>query len=196
MSTLLFRFNENFFIHSTRVYHSTFNDDENEFENDDARNDETQMTHQNKFQEIFEEYKNVIEKKSCEKSFDFESLNDQNNVAIKSKESDDNVDKRRVSSNNSSNSSSELFSLKKKIDSSTTSQRRVVSKSLIDSKFSFDFQRSLRCSSQTSFEKKKTIDFERRWQRWIVVKTSSLSRFLIEFFVFFLSDNYVFSLKI
>ncbi len=59
-------------------------------------------------------------KKTFDVSFNFESLNDQNDIDVKSKKSEKNVDERRISSSNSFNSSNESFSSEKKIDSSIT----------------------------------------------------------------------------
>ncbi len=134
-------------------------DDEND-ENDDVENDETQTTRRKEFVEIFEENRDVFERKSFDVSFDSDSFRDQSDVDVKSKENEKNVEKRsadekRTSSSNSFNSSSEFFNFEKKIDSSTTSQRRVASKSAFDFKLSFDFRRSSRRSLETSIEKDK-----------------------------------------
>ncbi len=138
-------------------------DDEND-ENDNVENDETQTTRRKKFVKIFEENKNVFEKKSFDVSFDSESFRDQSDVDVKSKKSEKNVDEKnadekKISSNSSFNSSNESFSFEKKIDSSITFQRRVVSKSAFDSKLSFDFRRSSRRSLETSIEKEKRSIF-------------------------------------
>jgi hypothetical protein len=86
-------------------------------------------------------------------------------------------------------------SMKKKNAQFSTSQREIVDSSSSKSESSFDSRRNSRLLSRL-FEKskqsisdedenadsfkKKTIDLERR-QRWLVVKTSSSSRFLIDF---------------
>ncbi len=134
-------------------------DDEND-ENDDVENDETQTTRRKKLVEIFEENRDVFEKKSFDVSFDSDSLRDQNDVDVKSKKSEKNAEKKsadekRISSSNSFNSSNESFNSEKKIDSSITFQRRVASESAFDSKFSFDFRRSSCRSLETSIEKDK-----------------------------------------
>ncbi len=141
-------------------------DDEND-ENDDVENDETQTTRREELVEVFEENKNVFEKESFDVSFDSDSLRDQNDVDVKSKENERNVDERsadekRISSNNSFNSSSESFNLEKKIDSSATFQRRVASESAFDSKLSFDFRRSSRRSLEISIEKDKRSIFNEK----------------------------------
>ncbi len=138
-------------------------DDEND-ENDDVENDETQTTRRKKLVEILEENKDVFEKKSFDVSSDFDSLRDQSDVDVKSKESEKNAEKknadeRRISSSSSFNSSSESSSSEKKIDSSATSQRRVASESAFDSKSSFDSRRSSRRSFETSIEKDKRSIF-------------------------------------
>jgi hypothetical protein len=133
-------------------------DDEND-ENDDVENNETQTTRRKEFVEIFEKNKNVFEKKSFDVSFDSDSFRDQSDVDMKLKESEKNVDERRISSSNSFNSSSESSSFEKKIDSSTTSQRRVASEFAFDSKLSFDSRRSSRRSFKTSIEKDKRSIF-------------------------------------
>jgi hypothetical protein len=97
-------------------------------------------------------------------SFDSDSLRDQSDVDVKSKENEKNVDEKNVdekktSSSNSFNSSSESFNFEKKIDSSATSQRRVASEFAFDSKSSFDFRRSSRRSFETSIEKDKRSIF-------------------------------------
>jgi hypothetical protein len=103
------------------------NDDDENNKNDDVENNETQTTRRKKFVEIFEENKNVFEKKSFDVSFDSESSRDQNDVDVKSKKSEKNVDEKNVdekktSSNSSFNSFNEFFnSDEKKIASSTTS---------------------------------------------------------------------------
>jgi hypothetical protein len=150
-------------------------DDEND-ENNDVENDETQTTRRKKFVEIFEENKSVFEKKSFDVSFDSDSLRDQNDVDVKSKENERNADERnadekKISLSSSFNSSNESFNSEKKIDSSATFQRRVASESAFDSKFSFDSRRSSRRSFETSIEKdKRSISSERNVE-------SSLKRF-------------------
>jgi hypothetical protein len=140
------------------------NDDDENDENDDVENDETQTTRRKKFVEIFEKNKNVFERESFDVSFDSESSHDQNDVDMKSKKSEKNVDEKnadekKISSNNSFNSSNESFNSEKKIDSSATFQRRVASESAFDSKFSFDFRRSSRRSLKMSIEKENRSIF-------------------------------------
>jgi cobalamin biosynthesis protein CobT len=141
-------------------------DDEND-ENDDVENDETQTTRRKELVEVFEENKDVFEKKSFDVSFDSESLRDQSDVDVKSKESEKNVDERsadekRISSSNSFNSLSEFSSFEKKINSSATFQRRVASEFAFDSKFSFDLRRNSRRSFETSIEKEKRSIFSEK----------------------------------
>ncbi len=141
-------------------------DDEND-ENDDVEDNETQTTRRQKLVEIFEENKDVFEKKSFDVSFDFDSSRDQSDVDVKSKKSEKNddeksVDEKRISSSSSFNSSSEFSSSEKKIDSSITLQRRVVSESAFDSKLSFDSRRSSRRSLETSIEKDKRSIFSEK----------------------------------
>jgi hypothetical protein len=147
-------------MRSTRVHHFAFDDDDDDDEknendendeddennkndeNDNVENDETQTTRRNEFVEIFKENKDVFEKKTFDVSFDSESSRDQNDVDLKSKKSEKNVDERNAdekkillnSSFSSFSSFSEFFSSdEKKIASLTTSsQRRVVSKSTFD----------------------------------------------------------------
>ncbi len=180
MSTLFLLLNETFNSRSTRrkrFLSSSRNDDEEDDddnskndenesdddendENDDVENDETQTTRREEFVEVFEENKNVFEKKSFDVSFDSESFRDQSDVDVKLKKSEKNADEksadeRKISSNNSFSSSSESSNFEKKIDSSATSQRCVASESAFDSKFSFDFRRNSRRSLETSIEKEK-----------------------------------------
>jgi hypothetical protein len=186
MSTLFLLSNETFNSRSTRREHSlssSCNDDErnddddskndeNESdddehdENDDVENDETQTTRRKKLVEIFEENRNVFERKSFDVSFDSESSRDQSDVDVKSRKSEKNADERNADekriSSSSSSSSSEFSSSEKKIDSSTTSQRRVASKSAFDSKLSFDLRRSSRRSFKTSIEKDKHSIFNEK----------------------------------
>jgi hypothetical protein len=135
------------------------NDDENneDDENDDVENDETQTTCRKEFEKNLEENKNIFEKKTFDVSFDLESSRDQNDVDLKSKKSEKSVDKRKISLSSSFNSFSDFFSSDEKEIASliTSSQRCVVAKSTFDLKLTFDFRRSFRRSSQTSFEKKK-----------------------------------------
>jgi hypothetical protein len=133
-------------------------DDEND-ENDDVENDETQTTRRKKFVEIFEENRNVFEKELFDVSFDFDSSRDQNDVDVKSRKSERNVDEKKISLSNSFSSSNESFNFEKKIDSSATSQRRVVSEFAFDSKLSFDLRRSSRRLFETSIEKNKRSIF-------------------------------------
>jgi hypothetical protein len=187
MSTLFLLSNETFNSRSTRRKRSLSssrndderNDDENSKndenesdndendENDDVENDETQTTRRKEFVEIFEENRNVFERKSFNVSFDSDSLRDQSDVDVKSKKNERNVDERnidekRISSNNSFNSSNESFSFEKKIDSSVTFQRRVASEFAFDSKLSFDFRRSSRRSFEISIEKDKRSIFSEK----------------------------------
>jgi hypothetical protein len=139
------------------------NDNDENNENNDVENDETQTTNRKEFVEIFEENKNVFEKKSFDVSFDSESFRDQSDVDVKSRKIEKNADEKsadeKKTSSSSSSSSNEFFSIEKKIDSSVTSQRRVASKFAFDSKFSFDFRRSSRRSFETSIEKDKRSIF-------------------------------------
>jgi hypothetical protein len=156
-------------------------DDEND-ENDDVENDETQTTRREEFVEIFEENRNVFERKSFDVSFDSDSSRDQNDVDVKSRKSEKNVDEksvdeRKISSSNSFNSSSESFSSKKKINSSITLQRRVVSESAFDSKFSFDLRRSSRRSFETSIEKDKRSIFSEKNVESSLKRSRRRSRF-------------------
>jgi hypothetical protein len=187
MSTLFLLSNETFNSRSTRrecFLSSSRNDDEKNDdenskndedesddnkndENNDVENDETQTTRRKKLVEIFEENSSVFEKKLFDVSFDSESSRDQNDVDVKSKKSEKNVDEKsadekKISSNSSFNSSSESFNSEKKIDSSATFQRRVASKSAFDSKSSFDFRRSSRRSFETSIEKEKRSIFNEK----------------------------------
>jgi cobalamin biosynthesis protein CobT len=180
-------------MRSTRVHHFAFDDDDDDDEknkndendendkndeddendkndeNDHVEDDEKQTTRRKEFVEILEENRSVFEKKTFDVSFDFESSRDQNDVDVKSKESEKNADEKsadekRISSSNSFNSFSEFFNFdEREIASSITSfQRRVVSKTTFDSKSTFDFRRSFRRSSKTSFEKKKRSIFSER----------------------------------
>jgi hypothetical protein len=138
-------------------------DDEND-ENDDVENDETQTTRRQEFVEVFEENKNVFEKKSFDVSFNSDSSRDQSDVDVKSRKNEKNddeknVDERRISSSSSFNSSNESSSSEEKIDSSATFQRRVAAESAFDSKLSFDSRRNSRRSFETSIEKDKRSIF-------------------------------------
>jgi hypothetical protein len=184
-STLFLLSNETFNLCSTRREHSSSSsrnddkendddddddeNDENENENendendennendddDDVENDETQITRRKESVEIFEENRSVFERKTFDVSFDFESLSDQNDVDVKSKKSEKNVDERRISLSSSFDSLNEFFNSEKNIDSLVTFQRRVASKFTFDSKSSFDFRRNSRRSFVISFEKEK-----------------------------------------
>jgi hypothetical protein len=172
MSTLFLRFDENIFMRSRRVDHSSFNDDENndddDDENDVENDDEDSNARQKNVDADLEENKNDIDVESFKKSFEkkIESTNDQKNDVIELKKNEKNdevkstqndVDENRALNNNFS---SDFFNFEEKeIVSFVIFQRRVVSKSTFDSKFTFDFRRNSRRSSQTSFEKEKRSIF-------------------------------------
>ncbi len=173
MSALLLRFDENFFMRSTRVYHVAFNnendesknddddqsdDDEDDNDNDDDDDDDdafVKNVHAN-----FEENRNDVEQMSDQMNDVVKSKKNEKNDEVKS--SRDDVDENRALSSSSSNESSfnEFSNSKeKKIASFVTFQQNVVFESIFDSKSSFDLRRSSRRSSQTSFKKKKRSIF-------------------------------------
>ncbi len=184
MSVLILRFDENFFMRSTRVHHVAIDDENDEFENDDDdqnddddddddqndNDDDDDDEELNAFRKNvdanFEEYRNDVDVESFEKK-KTESMNDQKNDVVESKKNEEDdemtssqndVDENRALSSSSSNESSfsEFSSSKEKeIASFVTFQRCVVFESIFDSKSSSDFRRNSRRSSQTSFKKKK-----------------------------------------
>ncbi len=114
-------------------------------ENDNVENNETQIIRRKKFEKILEQNKNTFEKKTLNVLFDFKSFRDQDDVDVKSKKSEKNVDEKRTSLSSSFNSFSEFFNFdEKKIVSFITSQRCVVFKSTFDSKSSFNLRRNSR----------------------------------------------------
>ncbi len=129
--------------------------DEDDEKDEEDESDENQTTRQREVEEHFEENRDVFETQFSEESTDFSPLNDQHDVDVETRKSEDNAEEKRASQNSSSSSSNSSSSEKKEIAQSTTSQRFVVLESSFDSKSFSDLRRSSRRSSKTSFEKKK-----------------------------------------
>jgi hypothetical protein len=121
--------------------------DEDDEKDEEDESDENQTTRQREIEEHFEENRSVFETQLSEKSTDFSSFNDQHDVDVETKKSENNAEKKRASQSSSSSNSNNSSSEKKEIAQSTTSQRFVVLESSFDSKSFSDLRRSSRRSS-------------------------------------------------